>query len=169
MTSDVSDDSDFTVTGSVAYRAPIGASGLYGEIYLGSVTARRDASGAFVDTELEGANGVIALGIPFLRDVARYGYGLIELRYSDAESKSPGLTFQSKARAISFGVLYGETFQNGTVLEFGGNIDFGVRGASVSAFDDGDDSFWLMRAGIGVEGPVKAISENTSWHTEVWG
>lgn len=165
------DSNDYSVQGALIYRTAQAASGLYGEFYLGNADARRDFRGNFVRTDLDGLFGVAALGYPIQRGIDHYGYGLIEYRYSESESVAPGEPFLSKADVLSATYLFGKNYQSGAALEVGASLSFGNPGdqALDPSIDDGDDSFWHLRAGLGYESPLSALSENTAWRTEIWG
>lgn len=163
-----SDESN-SLWGTLSYRAPVGSSGLYGELSYGNVTARRDLSGNLVQTDISGSNFTAALGYPVIRDIDRYGYFLFEIRSSDAESESLTETFVSSANVISGTFLYGSTLKSGASLEWGVNLAFGEQGSKSTNSKDGDDEFWHLRAGVGYESPMNFFSENTAWRTEIWG
>jgi hemolysin activation/secretion protein len=165
------EDDTRSLWGALTYRAPLASNGLFGEVYVGNVAARRDISGQFARTDFDGKNAAVALGFPFQRDVDSYGYGLLEFRYSESDSISGGVDLSSTANVLAASYVYGRTFSDGGALEAGASLSFGNsdNDTNGSAVDDGDSSFWHLRAGLGYEAPLPALSENTAWRTEIWG
>jgi len=170
-TAKISDIGTRALWGALTYRAPIGSSGLYGEAFVGSVAARRNLSGEYARTDLEGRNASLALGYPVLRDVHSYGYALIEARRSETDEETGGVQFDSAAQVASVTWLYGRRFPGATALELGTTLSYG-EGDTDSAdanIDDGDSSFWHLRAGLGYTAPLPALSAGAAWRTEIWG
>ncbi len=157
--------------GSVIYRAPIGVSGTYGEVYLGNAIGDRDATGTLRQTDLEGKNLILAIGHPVVRDVDTYGYALLEARRSSSDNDVDGIStdFKSKVNVIAASWIYGRALQNGGAFEYATNLAIGSRTSDADGFDDGDKDFWHLRAGIGYQQPVSWFGENSSFHAEVWG
>ena len=157
--------------GSVIYRAPVGAAGTYGEVYLGNAVGDRDASGTLSQTDLDGNTAIIALGHPFVRSVDTYGYGLIEARRSSSDSDVDGVStdFESTVKVVGVSWIYGRALQNGGAFEYATNLSFGSRTSDADGFDDGDEDFWHVRAGAGYQQPVSWFGENSSFRTEFWG
>ncbi len=157
--------------GSVVYRAPIGVSGTYGEIYLGNAVGDRDATGTLRQTDLEGDTAILAIGHPVIRDIDTYGYALLEVRRSSSDSDVDGVStdFESTVNVIAASWIYGRALQNGGAFEYATNLAFGSRSSDADGFDDGDKDFWHLRAGAGYQQPVSWFGENSSFRAEVWG
>ncbi len=162
------DGDDNSLFGSGVYRAPLGASGAYGELFLGNVVSRRDASGQFQQTDFDGFNAGGAVGYPVLRNLNEYGYVLGEYRFSTSDSDVPDDNLDSSAHVISAAALYGRTEADGGAIEVGVNLAAGWQ-SDDDEFDDGDDAFWHLRAGVGYETPLDQISEHMDFRTEIWG
>jgi hemolysin activation/secretion protein len=164
-------DDEHSLWGALTYRVPLNSNGLYGEIFYGNINARRDISGDFARTDIDGENLTLALGYPVLRDVERYGYLLLDYRLSKADSVSGGQPLSSDASVLGLTYLYGQSFSDGCVLEAGLTLSFGDNDndTNVANFDDGESSFWHLRGGIGYESPLTALSPNSAWRTEIWG
>lgn len=163
------DGDDNTLFASGVYRAPFGASGAYGEVFLGNVISRRDASGQFQQTDFDGFNAGGAIGYPVLRNLNEYGYVLGEYRFSTSDSETPDEDLDSSAHVISAAALYGRTEADGGALEVGVNLGGGWQPDSDDArFNDGDDAFWHLRAGVGYETPLDQLSEHMDFRSEVW-
>ncbi len=157
--------------GALTYRTPLNSEGLYGEIYYGNINARRDLSGDFARTDIDGENLTVALGYPVIRDVARYGYVLLDYRLSKADSVSGGEPLSSDASVFGLTYLFGKNYTDGRALEAGVTLSFGnnENETADANFDDGDPSFWHLRGGVGYESPLTGLSPNTAWRTEIWG
>ena len=157
--------------GSVIYRAPVGAAGTYGEVYLGNAVGDRDATGTLRQTDLDGNTAIIALGHPFVRSVDTYGYGLIEARRSSSDNDVDGVStdFESTVNVVGASWIYGRALQNGGAFEYATNLSLGTRTSDADGFDDGDDDFWHVRAGAGYQQPVSWFGENSSFRAEFWG
>lgn len=165
------DGSEDAVYGSVIYRAPVGMSGAYGELYLGNVVGSRDAAGVLRRTDLDGDTAIIALGYPVLRIIDTYGYVLIEARRSSTDTDVDGVTtdFESTVNVIAASWIYGRALENGGAFEYAANLALGSRETDADGFDDGDQNFWHLRAGVGYQRPVTWFGENSSFHAEIWG
>ena len=140
------DGDDNSLFGSGVYRAPLGASGAYGELFPGQhVVSRRDASGQFQQTDFDGFNAGGAVGYPVLRNLNEYGYVLGEYRFSTSDSTSGRAGRQPRqsasAHVISAAALYGRTEADGGAIEVGVNLAAGWQ-SDDDEFDDGDDAFW---------------------------
>ncbi len=141
--------------GLASYRTRITREGTYLEAIAGNVEAKRDASGKFVSTDLEGKIFGASLGHPFLRDFHRYGYGLLEFRHSGAQTRGGGFSFESAANVGAVALLYGHVFNGGGRLEGGLTVSGGQRdGTAPAGTDDGDNSFWHVRGGCGFVAPI---------------
>ena len=157
--------------GSVIYRAPIGVSGTYGEVYLGNAVGDRDATGTLRQTDLDGDTVILAIGHPVIRNIDTYGYALLEARRSSSDSDVDGIStdFESTVNVIAASWIYGRALQNGGAFEYATNLAFGSRSSDADGFDDGDEDFWHLRAGAGYQQPVSWFGENSSFRAEIWG
>ncbi len=164
-------DDEHSLWGALTYRTPLNSNGLYGEIFYGNINAKRDLSGNFARTDIDGENFTIAMGYPVIRDVAQYGYFLLDYRVSKADSVSGGVPLSSDASVVGLTYLYGQNYPKGQALEAGLTLSFGDNDNDTTDanFDDGDSSFWHLRGGIGYESPLTGLSPNTAWRTEIWG
>ncbi|WP_170357388.1 ShlB/FhaC/HecB family hemolysin secretion/activation protein [Ruegeria arenilitoris] len=162
-------DDEHSLWGAVTYRTPLNSDGLYGEVFYGNINAKRDLSGEFARTDVDGENFTVALGYPVIRDVAHYGYLLLDYRLSEADSVSGGVPLSSDAGVVGLTYLYGQNYPKGQTLEAGLTLSFGNNNTTDANFDDGDSSFWHLRGGIGYESPLTSLSPNTAWRTEIWG
>ncbi|WP_247743999.1 hypothetical protein [Shimia sp. R9_3] len=118
-------DNEESLWGALTYRLPLHSNGLYGELYYGSVNARRDICGSFARTEIDGENLTLALGYPVVRDVESYGYLLLDYRLSQSDSESGGVPLSSEADVIGLTYLYGKSFASGGALEAGATLSYG--------------------------------------------
>ena len=157
--------------GSVIYRAPLGVSGTYGEMYVGNAVGDRDATGTLRQTDLDGNTVILAIGHPVIRDVETYGYALLEARRSNSDSDVDGIStdFESTVNVAAASWIYGHALQHGGAIEYATNLAFGSRTSDADEFDDGDEDFWHLRVGMGYQQPVSWFGENSSFHAEVWG
>ena len=156
-------------SGSAYYRAPVCAYGSYGEIYGGTTIGRRDASGSYVSTELNGKEAGIVIGHPFVRDIHNYAYGLIEARHSSVESSGGGVTFQSGVNAVSAMALFGVDDEEGAPIRAGIIGTAGWRSGSVSSGqDDGDNDYFHLRLSFGTSQPLTTLDENFSFRLEAF-
>ncbi len=164
-------DDENALWGALTYRVPLNSDGLYGELYYGTINARRDLNGDFARTDIDGENLTVALGYPILRNVESYGYLLLDYRQSKADSESGGVPLSSDASVLGLTYLYGKSYSDGRAVEAGVTLSFGDNENETTAanFDDGDESFWHLRGGIGYESPLTGLSPNTAWRTEIWG
>lgn len=153
--------------GSVAYRMPVGGSGGFAEAYLGSVTARRDASGNLLASDFDGATGVLALGYPVVRDVEAYGFGIIELRQSGNSSSTAGGAFDSKVHVASASWIYGRALNGGGAVEYALSASVGRQ--DDPAAGDGEESFAFLHFGAGAETPASWLGEGGAIRAEFWG
>lgn len=152
------------------YRAPIGSSGLFAEAFLGNVFARRDSNAVLDETDLRGLNGGVLLGYPIARDLHHYQYALLEARHSEADSEAGPEDFTSTANVLSLAYLYGYNSDDGGLVRFGLSATAGWRGEDPAAgLDDGDDHFWHVRAGFGINRPLNFIDPDVHLLAEVWG
>lgn len=156
-----------SLSGSVAYRMPVGGSGGFAEAYLGSVTARRDASGSLIASDFEGATAVFALGYPVLRDVETYGFGIVELRQSGNSSSTASDTFDSKVSVASASWVYGRALNRGGALEYALSASYGRQ--HDPATGDGDERFAFLHFGAGFETPASWLGDGGALRAEVWG
>ena len=169
-TGDVDGTGGWSVVGGAAYRVPAGDGGGYVEAYLGNVTARRGTDGTLIETELDGATAILAYGYPVLRSVDRYGYLLGELRLSQSESTAAAATFTSRSAIASLSWIHGSAQPSGAFSEYAINLLAGRRLSDLApGQDEGDASFWLLRAGLGHERPLEGIAPDTTLRLEVWG
>jgi hemolysin activation/secretion protein len=157
--------------GSVIYRAPLGFSGTYGEVYLGNAVGDRDATGTLRQTDLDGDTAILAIGHPVIRDVDTYGYALLEARRSSSDSDVDGVStdFESTVNVIAASWIYGRALQNGGAFEYATNFAVGSRTSDAVGFSDGDKDFWHLRVGFGYQQPVSWFGENSSFRAELWG
>ena len=162
------DGGDDTLWGSVVYRMPLGGSGAFGEVYLGNATARRDAEGALLATDIEGNTAIVALGYPVLRDVDTYGYGILEYRRSSSDVDVGGTEFDSDVDVLGASWIFGKALPRGGAYEYALNASFGHRGSDAISFDDGDEDFFHLRFGFGYEHPVKLLGPETTVRAEFW-
>ncbi|MGD1990317.1 MAG: ShlB/FhaC/HecB family hemolysin secretion/activation protein [Chromatiales bacterium] len=165
------DGSEEDIYGSVIYRAPIGVSGTYGEVYLGNVVGDRDATGELRQTDLKGNTAILAIGHPVVRNLDTYGYGLFELRRSSSDNDIDGVDtdFETTVNVVSASWIYGRALQNGGAFEYATNLSFGSRASDAEGFDDGDEDFWHLRAGVGYQQPVSWFGEHSAFSVEFWG
>lgn len=165
------DGGEQDIYGSVIYRAPVGGSGTYGEVYLGNAIGDRDATGTLRQTDLDGDTVILAIGHPFVRSVDSYGYGLLEVRRSSSDSDVDGVAtdFDTTVNVLAASWIYGHALQNGGAYEYATTLSLGSRTSDASGFDDGDEDFWHLRAGVGYQQPVEWFGENSSFRAEVWG
>ena len=156
---------------SVAYRAPVGTLGTYGELYLGNVVGDRDATGSLRQTDLEGNTAILAIGHPFVRNVDTYGYGLFEVRRSSSDNEVDDVSadFDSTVNVFAGSWIYGRALQNGGAFEYATNIAIGTRTSDADDFDDGDKDFWHLRAGVGYQQPVSWFGEHSAFTVQLWG
>ncbi len=163
-------DDGHSFYGAVTYRAPVGRHGAYVEGYFGNALGRRNASGSLVRTDHNGTNGLLAVGFPFLRNAHEYGYSLLELRYADSNSEGGRRKYRSAVDTAALALLYGTTHSRGGATEIGLNLAVGMRaGSAPAAIDDGDDTFWHFRAGLGHIEPLSFLHDNLLLRTELWG
>ncbi|MCB1382471.1 MAG: ShlB/FhaC/HecB family hemolysin secretion/activation protein [Notoacmeibacter sp.] len=159
-----------SLSGNAYYRTPLGPKGAYGELYGGNVVGRRDASGKYVATELTGYELGGVIGYPVLRDIHDYRYGLLEARHSAVDSSGKGVAFRSAVNAISALALAGHDDDDGAPSRFGLVATAGWRrGAIPLGEDDGDDSFWHLRASYGTAQPLPAVHHDLSYRFEING
>jgi len=163
------DSGDRTLFAAGTYRFPIAGAGAYGEAYLGNVTARRDARGALLETDIAGNTAILALGYPVLRDVERYGYALFDLRRSETDVDVGAAAFDSAVEVVGGSWIFGKTIQGGGAYEYALNLSAGRRTTTPAGFDDGDETFWHLRFGAGFSRPVTWLGPETSLRAEVWG
>ena len=163
------DGDDTSIWGAATYRLPLGGSGLYGEAYLGSVGAYRDATGTLQETEIEGRTAILALGFPFVRNVDTYGYGLVELRQSRSEVDVNGQNFDSEVDVISASWIFGRALPTGGAYEYALNASVGEQRDTPDGIDDGDDTFSYFRFGFGYEHPLSLLGPETTIRAELWG
>ncbi|MFO6464229.1 ShlB/FhaC/HecB family hemolysin secretion/activation protein [Jannaschia sp. KMU-145] len=154
---------DTTLLGTLRYRVPLGASGGYGEVYLGNVAARRDATGTLQQTDIEGRTAILAYGFPFVRNVEAYGYGLFELRSSETDVEVGGTTFEDDVTTIGASWIYGRTLENGGELEYALTYTLGRSDAG------GGATFSHLRFGAGVIAPTEWFGSGSFASAEVWG
>ena len=151
----------FAASGTAFYRAPLGASGLYGEVYAGNVIGRRDASGTFVATDLRGLEAGGALGYAIRRDVHNYAYVIGEFRHSQAVSSGGGVSFASGVNVISALIVIGHDDAHGSPTRFGMVLSGGARSGMLPVgIDDGDDRFWHLRASLALSRPLHVLHHN---------
>lgn len=163
-------DDGHSFFGAVTYRAPVGSNGAYVEGYFGNALGRRNASGSLVTTDQNGLNGVLSFGYPFLRNTHEYGYALLELRYADSNSDGGGFKYRSAVDTAALALIYGNTHDRGGATELAVNFTAGTRaGPEPSAIDDGDDTFWHLRAGIGHIEPLPFLHHSVYLNTEILG
>lgn len=153
--------------GSLAYRTPVGGSGGFVEAYLGSVTARRDASGNLQASDFEGDTALLAFGHPVLRDVETFGYGIVELRQSANSSVTGDSTFDSKVSVASASWIYGRTLNGGGAMEYAVSAALGRQ--DDAAARDGDDRFSYLHFGAGFETPASWLGDGGAFRAEFWG
>ena len=163
------DSGDNSVWGALTYRAPVGGSGAYGEFYIANVSARRDASGALLATEIAGNTAIAALGYPVVRDVETYGYGLLEVRRSGSDVDVSGTVFESEVEVLGASWIFGKALPRGGAFEYALNASLGRRTSDVAGFDDGDEDFFHLRAGFGYEHPVDWFGPESTVRAEFWG
>lgn len=163
------DGGDDTVWGALSYRAPVGGAGAYVEGYVGSSTARRDARGALLATDLEGDTAILAFGYPVLRDVDSYGYALIEARGTGSDVDVSGTRFLSDVEVVSGSWIYGKALPEGGAYEYALNASWGQRTSAAAGFDDGDEDFFHLRFGAGYEHPVDWFGPDSTVRAELWG
>ena len=162
-------EGDRSLFGAVAYRMPIGGNGSYGEFYFGNVLADRDATGTLERTDIEGNTAILAFGHPVIRDVARYGYALFELRQSSSEVVLPTVGFDADVDVLSASWIYGAALSQGGAWEYAVNLSYGRSVTDVGGTRSEDEDFWHLRAGVGYQRPVGWLGENSSFHAELWG
>ncbi|GAB4514813.1 MAG: hypothetical protein Tsb0019_13090 [Roseibium sp.] len=163
-------DDGHSLYGAATYRAPVGRNGAYIEGYVGNALGRRNASGSLVTTDHNGANGILALGYPILRNSHEYAYALMELRYADSNSEGGGLKYRSAVDTAALALLYGNAHSRGGATEIGINLALGMRaGPEPVHIDDGDDTFWHLRAGLGHVEPLSFLHHSLFLRTELWG
>ncbi|MGG7644806.1 ShlB/FhaC/HecB family hemolysin secretion/activation protein [Rhodovulum sp. YNF3179] len=165
--SDFELEDDFTLFGSLRYRAPVGAGGAYAEGYASNLTARRGASGSFAETEIDGETYALAFGYPFIRNIHGYGYGILDIRRSSSVSRVPGEEIESAVDVVGATYVHGHSFDRGGSLEAAVNLSFGQHRALTPGIDDGDADFWHLRAGIGYEAPLDRWVENAALRAEL--
>jgi len=165
------EDGDSDLFGSANYRLPVGGAGTYAETYFGNAVGDRDAKGSLRQTDLEGRNAIVALGHPFVRDVDTYGYGLVELRRTSSDTDVDGspIDYDSDVNVAGASWIYGKALQNGGAYEYAVNLSIGERTSDPDGFDDGDKSFWHLRAGGGYQRPVSWFGANSAVSLEFWG
>lgn len=163
------DTGDTSLWGAVTYRAPLGGSGAYSEVYAGTVTAQRDATGTLESTDIEGRTLIAALGYPVIRDVETYGYALFELRRSETDVEAGGASFDSDVRTAGAAWIFGKTLEGGGAYEYALNLTYGERLSDASGFDDGDETFSYLRLGAGIEHPVGWFGPESTVRAEFWG
>jgi hemolysin activation/secretion protein len=163
------DGSSDSLWGALMYRTPIGGYGAYVEGYYGTVTASRDRSGDLLATEIDGDTAIVALGYPVIRDVDTYGYGLAEWRKTTSNVDVSGTKFDSGVEVGGASWIYGKALPHGGALEYAINVSFGHRITEASGFDDGDEDFYHLRAGWGLEYPGEWFGPNSTFSAEVWG
>ncbi len=163
------EDHDNSVWGSVTYRAPIGGAGAYGEAYFGSVAARRERSGALQETDLRGMTAILALGYPVLRDVETYGYAIVEARHASTDVDVAGTRFESGVVAAGLAWIHGRTTASGGAWEYALDLTIGQRVHDSSTIDDGDDHFFHLRGGLGIDHATEWFGPHSSFRAEFWG
>ncbi|MCR9157574.1 MAG: BamA/TamA family outer membrane protein [Rhodobacteraceae bacterium] len=163
------DRDDTSVWGAVAYRMPLGGSGLYGEAYLGNIGAYRDAQGALQETELLGRTAILALGFPLVRNIDTYGYGLFELRQSASEVDVADQKFDSEVDIVSASWIYGKALGSGGAFEYALNLSFGEQREMPQGIENGDETFSYVRFGLGYEHPIGLFGPESTLRAEVWG
>lgn len=169
-TGDVDGGESWSLVGSAAYRFPFGDGGGYVEAFLGNVSARRGTDGTLIETDLDGSTAILAYGYPALRSVDRYGYLLGELRLTESESTAAAATFKSRSAVASLSWLHGSAQPSGAFSEYAISLLAGRRLSDLApGQDDGDESFWFLRAGFGHERPLEALAPDTTLRLELWG
>ncbi|WP_167853449.1 ShlB/FhaC/HecB family hemolysin secretion/activation protein [Roseovarius aestuariivivens] len=160
---------DDSAWGAVTYRRPLGGSGLYGEGYLGTVTARRDTSGLLQQTDIEGQTAILALGYPVLRDVETYGYTLFELRHAGTDVDVAGRAFDSAVSTASASWIFGRTLPGGGAYEYAIDMSVGQQTEKPAGIDNGNEGFAFLRFGAGYEHPIGLFGPNSTIRAEFWG
>ena len=148
---------------------PLGGTGAYGEVYVGSVTADRDARGALAATDIEGDTAILALGYPVIRNVDTYGYALVEFRKSGSFVDVSGTEFDSNVEVAGASRIFGRALATGGAWEYAVNLSAGRRTSESIGFDDGDEDFMHLRFGFGWEEPTDWFGTDTTLRAEFWG
>ncbi|QPZ91014.1 ShlB/FhaC/HecB family hemolysin secretion/activation protein [Thioclava electrotropha] len=158
-----------SVWGALAYRMPLGGGGGFGEVYLGSVTARRDARGTLLSTDIEGNTAMLAFGYPVLRDVDTYGYALLEAKRVESNVDVSGTKFDSAVDVVGASWIFGKALPGGGAYEYALNLSVGERTSDAAGFDDGDKHFSHLRVGFGYQHPVSWFGPESAVRAEFWG
>lgn len=140
-----------TISGALAYRAPVGANGNYVEGYFGTMQARYNALGALQQTDLDGSTSIIAMGSPVVRTVDRYGYLIGELRHATSSATNATSTFKTSATVGSAIWLDGQVLEGGGSLEYAVSFSLGNQTGETEA----SSSFNYARFGVGYGHPIK--------------
>lgn len=105
-----------------------------------------------------------------MRDIHRYGYGLLEIRHSESDSDGGGFRFDSSVNVVAVAATYGQVFDDGGSAEMVLTVSGGRRSDSEpGGVDDGDDSFWHLRFGSSLVHPLDLIDEHTALRLELVG
>ena len=160
---DASLDEDFSLFGSVAYRAPVGANGSFVEAIAGNSYAARSASGSLEATDFRGLTIAGAVGRPFLRDVHDYGYGLVEARYSRSDADSRTRTDEGEVIVGALAAVFGRTFQNDGSMEATATLSLGARlDEDQPGEDGGDETFWHVRGNLSLVEPLDFVDPHAA-------
>lgn len=148
------------------YRTPIGASGAYGETYVGNSRYGRSLSASLFDNFQQGFQAIGAVGYPLVRDAHRYFYALVENDYN--ELRSYVTTGTDVSNALRLTGYYSFVGDHGYETKIAGTFSAGWSGGT-NVGATVDEQFWIARAGIGSGIPLNWVAKGTGLRFEASG
>lgn len=146
---------DWSASGLVYYRTPVGGNGTYIEVLGGNTVARRELGTVSQDSRLTGWNAVLVAGHPIQRSLTDFTYLLGEYEYISARSRFLGAKLASSAHALRFRALKGRDMADSGQIRSAFTVSFGQRPATrPGQFDDGAKTFAHIRSEIGLSVPL---------------
>lgn len=160
---------DWSASGLLYYRSPVGGNGTYIEALGGNTVARREFETVSQDSRLTGWNAVFVVGHPVERNLTDFTYLLGEYEYISATSRFLGTRLSSSVHALRLRALKGTDLPDSSLFRAAFTVSLGGRPATPAGrLDDGARTFAHIRSEIGLGVPLDAY-QLTSLRVEFRG